>query len=214
MGASFGTRTQRIYALLRERIARGEIPPGARLAPHRQLADELGVAPMTIRQVLARLEEEGLISREQGRGTFVRSPASPRILVVDDDPVVRALLERHIEDVGCRAILTASPSEAMAALEADDRIAAIFSDVRMPTAAIGTDFIRTVRRRWRSVPLAAVTGYPADLAELMASPEAPVLVIPKPFRAEQVEEALGLALGRSRRPVGRAEPNGAGGARL
>lgn len=48
--------------------------PGTRLPPERQLADELGLSRAEIRKLLARLEDEGRLSREVGRGTFVRSP--------------------------------------------------------------------------------------------------------------------------------------------
>jgi CheY-like chemotaxis protein len=39
-----------------------------------------------------------------------------------------------------------------------------------------------------------VTGYPDDLAGLYGTPECPVLVIAKPFRQHQIEEAISLAL--------------------
>jgi DNA-binding FadR family transcriptional regulator len=48
--------------------------PGTRLPSERQLADELGVTRAEMRKLLARLEDEGRLSREVGRGTFVRSP--------------------------------------------------------------------------------------------------------------------------------------------
>lgn len=41
---------------------------------HTVLATEFGVAPLTVRNALAQLEQDGLISREHGRGTFVRDP--------------------------------------------------------------------------------------------------------------------------------------------
>ncbi len=50
-----------------------EAGPGTRLPPERKLADELGLSRAEIRKLLARLEDEGRLSREVGRGTFVRS---------------------------------------------------------------------------------------------------------------------------------------------
>ena len=50
-----------------------EAGPGTRLPPERKLADELGLSRADIRKLLARLEDEGRLSREVGRGTFVRS---------------------------------------------------------------------------------------------------------------------------------------------
>src|SRR5215472_7827040 len=45
-----------------------------RLPPERVLADEIGVSRRAVRQALDRLEAEGRVSRQQGRGTFVCDP--------------------------------------------------------------------------------------------------------------------------------------------
>ncbi len=55
-------------------IASGEWQPGQRLPPERVLCERLGVSRTTLRQALAELEARGLISRHQGRGTFVTRP--------------------------------------------------------------------------------------------------------------------------------------------
>ncbi|SIO48950.1 transcriptional regulator, GntR family [Bradyrhizobium erythrophlei] len=55
-----------------------EAGPGTRLPPERKLADEFGLSRSEIRKLLARLENEGHLSREVGRGTFVRSPNSEK----------------------------------------------------------------------------------------------------------------------------------------
>lgn len=55
-------------------IAGGEWQPGQRLPPERTLCQRLGVSRTTLRQALAELEARGLISRHQGRGTFVTRP--------------------------------------------------------------------------------------------------------------------------------------------
>ncbi|MBR0848986.1 FadR family transcriptional regulator [Bradyrhizobium diazoefficiens] len=49
--------------------------PGTRIPPERQLAAQFGVSRSEIRKALARLELDGRLSREVGRGTFVRAPA-------------------------------------------------------------------------------------------------------------------------------------------
>lgn len=56
------------------RIRSGEWPPGTRLPPERELCRQLDVSRVTLRQALSELEERGLISRHQGRGTFVTRP--------------------------------------------------------------------------------------------------------------------------------------------
>jgi GntR family transcriptional regulator len=63
---------QRIADTLRERIATGAYRPGDQLPSESRLRHEFGVSPMTLRRALALLVDEGLVSSEQGRGTFVR----------------------------------------------------------------------------------------------------------------------------------------------
>ncbi len=56
---------------LADRIASGELAVGRRLPSERDLAAELGVSRMTVRQALASLAARGQIERGVGRGTFV-----------------------------------------------------------------------------------------------------------------------------------------------
>ena len=57
--------------LIAARITSGELPPGSRLPPERDLAAEYGVAYDTVRRAAAVLRERGLIQTVHGRGTFV-----------------------------------------------------------------------------------------------------------------------------------------------
>lgn len=61
----------RVYAVLRQRVIDGVYPPSGRLAPEDELAAEFGVSRSTIRQAIGELVNIGLVSRRQGRGTFV-----------------------------------------------------------------------------------------------------------------------------------------------
>jgi len=190
----FGPRAQWVYTVLRERITSGEFTPGMRLPSHTDLAAEFGVAPLTVRQVLSRLEEEGIVSRQQGRGTFVREKTIPAVLIAEDDAEMSALLSAHVQRAGYRPLTASNAVDAMQLLQTDENISLIFSDVRMPDRDAGVEFIRTVRRRWPQLPLAAITGFPEDLSELHGTPESPVLILPKPVWAHQIQEALRLAL--------------------
>jgi DNA-binding transcriptional regulator YhcF (GntR family) len=60
-----------LRGLIEYGIACGELSPGARLPSVRELAEEAGVAPMTVSQVYRDLKEAGLIETRAGSGTFV-----------------------------------------------------------------------------------------------------------------------------------------------
>ncbi len=58
--------------MLRSKISDGDYQPDVRLPPESILAKNYGVSVMTARQALGVLQEEGLVSRVQGKGTFVK----------------------------------------------------------------------------------------------------------------------------------------------
>ena len=62
---------QRLASLLRHRIAKGDYPLGAQLPTITKLADDLGVAVVTVRQAYELLSKEGLIRSQRGVGTHV-----------------------------------------------------------------------------------------------------------------------------------------------
>lgn len=201
-----GPRATRVLEALRQRILRDDLPEGTKLPSHADLATSYGVAPLTMRQVLARLEDEGLVQREQGRGTFIRRPQMPTILVLEDEADIAQILGEYVKAVGANPLLIANPGEALQAMIDERSVALVLSDVHVPAAADGLEFIRAIRRRWPDVPLVAVTAYPEDLAPLHGTPEWPVLVVPKPFVPQQIREALnlGMALRSPTRPRERA----------
>jgi GntR family transcriptional repressor for pyruvate dehydrogenase complex len=100
-------------------ILAGELPPGAKLPPERELATTLGVSRASIRDALRDLEMRGLLERTPGRGTIVvdrPSSGMGRALLRELDPRTRDLLE--VMEI--RAIIE-PPMTARAALRATAR---------------------------------------------------------------------------------------------
>lgn len=58
---------------LRSLIERGDWASGSQIPNEDRLCDMLGISRITVRHALRNLEEAGLLRREHGRGTFVRS---------------------------------------------------------------------------------------------------------------------------------------------
>ncbi len=58
---------------LRQAIEQGIYAPGSQLPPESQLVQMLGVSRTVVREALRFLQEDGLIARRQGQGTFVRN---------------------------------------------------------------------------------------------------------------------------------------------
>jgi len=193
-----GPRARRVYLALRDRIARGEPEPGNRLPSHRDLAVEFGVAPLTVRQVLSQLEEEGLVSRQVGRGTFVRESSSPAILILEQTPQLEAFLADYLHRAGFRTVTARHPADALTILLDDPTITLVLADLHLPTPAQGTEIVKAIRSRWPRLHLAAITTTLDDLAGLFGSPEWPLHILPKPINLGQLDELLRLV---TRRPT-------------
>lgn len=99
-----------IHAELRERIILLDLPPGARLREE-QLAEQFGVSRTPIRQVLDRLEFEGLVEQGEGRGARV-SALDPKEL--RDIWAMRLRIAEMVSDF----IRLPSGGETLASLEA------------------------------------------------------------------------------------------------
>jgi GntR family transcriptional regulator len=89
----------RIRTALRE----GRLGPGDRLPSVRELAEAAGVNVNTVRAVYARLESEGLVRSEHGRGTFVSGTAA------GDDASTRRELRRQIAELEGRLVRLPPP---------------------------------------------------------------------------------------------------------
>jgi methanogenic corrinoid protein MtbC1/CheY-like chemotaxis protein len=154
-----GPRATSVYRVLIERIQSGELAAGTRLPGHTHLAASFDVAPLTVRQVLARLESEGLVARERGRGTFVRGAQGagrPHVLVVGADSRWRAHTERHLRTAGLRPVLAATPAEATAALAREALPSLAIVDLRLPTPSVGLRLVRQLRQRLPQLVIAVV----------------------------------------------------------
>jgi GntR family transcriptional regulator len=79
-----GLLARPLYQQVREelllRLIDGRWPAGTMLPSEPQIAAELGVSPGTARKALDALAQEGLLVRQQGRGTFVSIPEEGKLL--------------------------------------------------------------------------------------------------------------------------------------
>ncbi len=70
-------RGRELAELILALFERNGLGPGSRLPTERQLAADLGITRTGVRHALAALEADGRISREVGRGTFLRAVPVP-----------------------------------------------------------------------------------------------------------------------------------------
>lgn len=104
----------RLKEYLKEEMKRGVIIPGGQLPSENMLAEQFKISRHTVRQALSDLENEGLVFREQGRGTFRSYPTKAKgktVAVVTTYiseyifPEVIRGIEEVLSAAGCTLIL-------------------------------------------------------------------------------------------------------------
>ncbi|MEG3175765.1 GntR family transcriptional regulator [Sphingomonas sp. RB3P16] len=101
------TLSERVFEIVREQIVTGQLPHEL---PIRQdaLAAELGVSKIPLREALARLEQEGLLTSQANRGYFVQPMSSAQAEEIFElrlaiEPVAAARAARFATDADQRA---------------------------------------------------------------------------------------------------------------
>jgi GntR family transcriptional regulator len=87
------SKTHKLYLALRHSIITGELPAGARFPSEPDLGSLHGVSRVTVRRALVQLEQEGLIRRRPGAGTFVANSQVPRPILTDLSDAFAELIE-------------------------------------------------------------------------------------------------------------------------
>ncbi|MFS0851052.1 GntR family transcriptional regulator [Novosphingobium panipatense] len=109
------TLAERIFDVIRERIVEGQLPVSE---PVRQdaLAAELGVSKIPLREALAKLEHEGLLTSQANRGWFVRPMSQDQ---AEEIYLLRLAIEPAAAAYAC---LKADDADRAAACEAFERL--------------------------------------------------------------------------------------------
>ena len=118
-----------------------------------------------------------------------------QILVVDDEPAVRASLERALRLEGYDIALAADGSEALAALEQDDTDAVVL-DVMMP-GVNGLEVCRTMRRSGDRTPVLMLTARDAVSDRVAGLDAGADDYVVKPFALDELLARLRALLRRS-----------------
>jgi len=122
--------------------------------------------------------------------------AQPVVFVVDDDALVRAALSSLIRSVELRVEVFASASEFLAAKRTDGPSCLIL-DVRLPGVS-GLEFQTELAKAKSAIPIIFITGHGDIPMSVKAMKAGAVEFLTKPFRDQDLLEAVEVALERAR----------------
>lgn len=125
--------------------------------------------------------------------------APQRILVADDDPVVRHLVASVVRREGYAPVTVEDGREAVRILQSDAGFSAAVFDMMMPHLE-GIDIIRHMRTEKRLMRIPVIMMTSETELKLMKDSFAAgaTIFLPKPFTTTQMQSSLSMLLNKSR----------------
>lgn len=125
----------------------------------------------------------------------VSDPGRPlRILLVDDDELIRDAAPELLELLGHRVATAASGSEGLAQVELDPDLDVVILDVNMPDMS-GVETLAHLRKRRPRLPVILATGFLGDAVKQVLDTDPHLLALSKPYTLEEVRAKLVEAAG-------------------
>jgi RNA polymerase sigma factor (sigma-70 family) len=122
--------------------------------------------------------------------------SAPVVFVVDDDPSVRSSLKFLLSTVGLQ-VESFDSADAFLHNHSPDRTSCLVLDVRLPGLS-GLDFQRELTARNISIPIVFLTGHGDIPMSVRAMKAGAVEFLTKPFRDQDLLDAVRIALERDR----------------
>ncbi|HEX2941457.1 MAG TPA: PAS domain S-box protein [Rhodopila sp.] len=134
-----------------------------------------------------RAAHAGPVLRE--RRSVAAAPGAPRILLVDDELLVRQVVAAQLTDHGYDVVQADGGATALALLSVESRIDLIISDLSMP-GLDGAALIREARRLRPDLPAILLTGYAGEAADLTTggTPEGRFGLLRKPASTAELAD--------------------------
>src|SRR5207245_1867459 len=124
------------------------------------------------------------------------SAAVPTVFVIDDDDLVRSAIQGMLKSVGLRSETFATPQEFLHSKRVDGPSCLVL-DVRLPGVS-GLDFQRELAEAGVRIPIIFITGHGDIPMTVKAMKSGAVEFLTKPFRDQDLLDAIHQALDRDR----------------
>jgi FixJ family two-component response regulator len=123
-------------------------------------------------------------------------PTAPTVFVVDDDDLVRAAIQGMLKSVGLRSETFGTPQEFLRSKRVEGPSCLVL-DVRLPGVS-GLDFQRELAEAGVQIPIIFITGHGDIPMTVKAMKSGAVEFLTKPFRDQDLLDAIHQALERDR----------------
>jgi CheY-like chemotaxis protein len=116
------------------------------------------------------------------------------ILVVEDDPLVRAYVNTQLQSLGYKTLSAANGVEALAIVDSGAAFDLLFTDVIMPGRLNGRQLAAEMEQRHASLKVLFTSGYAENAIIHHGRLDSGVLLLAKPYRKLDLARLLRVAL--------------------
>jgi CheY-like chemotaxis protein len=133
------------------------------------------------------------------------APAGPHegresILVVEDERDVRTIATAFLRSLGYTTYEAESGERALELLDAHPDVALLFTDIVLGSGMTGYELVREARKLRPGLPALLTSGYERAGGESEDAPPSDVDLLRKPYRREQLGEAIRKTFGERAAP--------------
>ncbi len=120
-----------------------------------------------------------------------------KILVVDDDLMVRDMLYDFLREKGYQVVSAADGSSALNAVN-HKKFDAVILDFKLPETD-GITLLLQMKQKFPKIPIIMITGYPSDSSRDQAYQSGAAAFMEKPFKVTKLAATLKRAIRESKR---------------
>ena len=141
-------------------------------------------------------------AKESGKSdTVVHLCGRETILVVEDEPDVRAIAVAFLRSAGYTVLATESAEKALALIVTEPSIGLVFSDVVLSSGMTGVDMAMEIGRKRPDLPVWLTSGYEGGAIDASNGTPGTLNLLSKPYRRQELLATVRKALNKTHDPL-------------
>jgi len=122
-------------------------------------------------------------------------PAGLKVLLVEDDAEVRAVVRTFLDALGCKVSEASSAEQALPALEPDARFDLLLTDIALGSGMRGTELAARAQERFPNLAILLMSGFSSELLDADRDAPATWELLRKPYSRQELSRAISRVLG-------------------
>ncbi len=117
-------------------------------------------------------------------------PEGLAVLLVEDEPEVRAVVSTFLQTLGCKVTAVSSGEQALLALGPEARYDLLLTDIALGPGMRGTELARQAQERWPALAVLLMSGFSSELLEADRNAPPSWDLLRKPYSRDELTRAI------------------------